>query len=174
MRTVSVFALGVFVATSTSQALQKPSQSHETSNANIAIAPNLAPRSDLIADGQTAKLPMFRVRNGGSAKAGASIVQIECRTQSSNAPCLPNEHYVNVPSQIAPPPSGMHMTAPHVWRVPVPELAAGAEKKFALGVWSTSSEAAGLKFRVCADVLSSVLESHESNNCGEFVYVKPK
>jgi CARDB len=175
MRTILLFAVVVFgTMAPLSDALQKPSRSDEAQNANVASAPNAVLRPDLIADGLTAKLPMFRVRNGGSANAGASIVQVECRTQSSNAPCLPNQHYVNVPSQIAPPlPAGTHMTAPHVWRVPVSELATGAEKKFALGVWPKSSEAAGLRFRICADIASTVFESNESNNCSELLFTKP-
>jgi hypothetical protein len=128
---------------------------------------------DLAAHGYAVKVPMFVVKNVGSGPAAASLLQIECRAQSTNAPCVPDSHYANLPSQTAPsPPAGMHMTAPHVWRVPVSALAPASEMKFALGVLPTAGGAAGLKFRVCADVGSTVAESSEANNCAEFVFKK--
>jgi hypothetical protein len=118
---------------------------------------------------------MFNVKNVGTAASTPSHATIECRTKSTNAPCMPNQHYVNVPPEANVSfPRGTMMTAPNRWKYPVPVLAANAELKFALGVWPTSSEATGLVFRLCADVDNAVLESSENDNCAEVHYVKPK
>jgi hypothetical protein len=171
-RWLSLFAVPVWAGVVAAATDNAPTQGARAPGSSSGAAKAL-PRPDLTTQGASAKLPMFIVRNVGSAQAATSIVQIECRTQSSNVPCQADRHYVNLPTQTAPPlPAGTHMTAPHLWRVPTPSLAPAAEMKFALGVWPTASEAAGLKFRICADIALTVLEASESNNCSEFVFVK--
>lgn len=169
---ISLVALAIWASAVVAATDTAPTPSPRVPGAAIGTA-KAQLRPDLTTQGSSAKLPMFAVRNVGGTQASASIVQIECRAQSTNAPCQPNQHYVNLPTQTAPPlPAGTHMTAPHVWRVPTPPLAPAAEMKFALGVWPSASEAAGLKFRICADIASTVAEASESNNCSEFVFVK--
>jgi CARDB len=132
-------------------------------------------RADIVAAAFATKLPIFVVKNAGNAVSKPSVATIECRTQSTNSPCMPNQHYVNLPAEAMPAfPPGTMMTAPYRWKYPVPALASGGELKFVLGIWPTAAEAVGLKLRVCADVDSAVIESNETNNCAEIVYVKPK
>jgi hypothetical protein len=154
---------------------KKQPSSRQTNQSSFGERAAPSARADLIAIAQAAKLAMFSVRNAGGAASTPSHATVECRTKSTGAPCMPNQHYVNLPPEagVAFPPGTM-MTAPNRWKYPVPGLAPNEEHKFALGVWPTASEAAGLVFRLCADVDSGVIESNESNNCAEVLYVKPK
>jgi hypothetical protein len=117
------------------------------------------------------KLPMFAVKNVGTAKSGQSMVQVQCHTVSGAA-CMPDVHYSNVPA--APPSPGTMMTAPNMWRIPVGALdAAGGEVKLHISVLP-KNQIDGLKFNVCADVTAVIAESSETNNCATFVFKLPQ
>jgi hypothetical protein len=139
----------------------------------------LQPRPDLIAQGLSdTKVPMLAVKNIGNAKAGASLLQVECHTNEPGAPsvaCQPNVHYANLSSPAIPSPPGLMMTSPNTWRIPIVALdAASGVAKHALGIRPTASQPNGLKLRLCADVTNAVVESNESNNCTTFIYHVPQ
>jgi hypothetical protein len=170
---MAIAALPIWVGAVMAAPDNAPSHQSRSSGAHAIGKTNVLHLADLTTQSDATKAPIFIVKNIGSAHAAASVLQIECRTQSTNQPCQPDLHYRNLPSQAVPPPAGTYMTAPHIWRVPVPTLAPAAQMKFALGVWPTASEAAGLKLRACADIASTVAEARENNNCTEFVFLKP-